>query len=149
MKMLIDRIREDRLKALKAKDEKRKNLLGVLIADACKDEKQPDDTTVIRFVKKFIENARENLRMLDSGAGPAAARGDAQREIDILMDFLPSQLTGDSLIEAVRKVIELGSIEAHPSNMGKVMKAMGEHHAGCYDGKEASEVVKGILSGKI
>lgn len=147
--MLIDRIREDRLKALKAKDEKRKNLLGVLIADACKDDKQPDDTTVIRFVKKFIENARENLRMLDAGAGSTAAREDAQREIDILLDFLPSQLTGDSLVEAVRKVIELESIEANPSNMGKVMKAMGVHHAGCYDGKEASEVVKGVLSGKI
>lgn len=147
--MLIDTIREDRLKALKAKDEKKKNLLGVLIGDACKDEKQPDDTTVIRFVKKFIENARENLRMLESGSGSSPGREDAQREIDILTEYLPSQLTGDSLIDAIRKVIELESIEPLPSNMGKVMKAMGVHHAGGYDGKEASELVKGILSGKL
>lgn len=147
--MLIDKIREDRLKALKAKDDKKKNLLGVLIGDACKDEKQPDDTTVIRFVKKFIENARENLRVLESGSGSPAGREETRREIDILTEYLPSQLTGDSLIEAIRGVIALEAIELLPANMGKVMKAMGVHHAGCYDGKEASELVKGILSGKL
>jgi uncharacterized protein YqeY len=145
--MLIDTIREDRLKALKAKDEKKKNLLGVLIADACKDNKQPDDTTVIRFVKKFIENARENLRVLEKGGGSSSVREDTQREIDILMQYLPSQLTGDSLAAAIRRVLELESIEPLPSNMGKVMKALGAHYAGSYDGKEASELVKGILSG--
>jgi len=145
--MLIDTIREDRLKALKAKDEKKKNLLGVLIADACKDNKQPDDTTVIRFVKKFIENARENLRVLEKGGGSSSVREDTQREIDILMQYLPSQLTGDSLAAAIRRVLELESIEPLPSNMGKVMKALGAHYTGSYDGKEASELVKGILSG--
>jgi len=147
--MLIDTIREDRLKALKAKDEKKKNLLGVLIADACKDEKQPDDTTVIRFVKKFIENARETLRVLESGTGSPAAREDARAEIDILIEYLPSQLTGAALADAIRRVMQLEAIEPLPSNMGKVMKALGVHHAGSYDGKEASEMVKGILSGKL
>lgn len=147
--MLIDTIREDRLKALKAKDEKKKNLLGVLIADACKDEKQPDDTTVIRFVKKFIENARETLRVLESGTGSPAAREDARAEIDILIEYLPSQLTGAALADAIRRVMQLEAIEPLPANMGKVMKAMGVHHAGSYDGKEASEMVKGILSGKL
>jgi uncharacterized protein YqeY len=33
--------------------------------------------------------------------------------------------------------------------MGKVMKALGTHHAGGYYGKEASEMVKGVLSGKL
>ena len=67
--MLIDTIREDRIKAMKARDEKKKSLLGVLVADACKDEKQPDDVTVVRFVKKFIENARENLQACEKGGG--------------------------------------------------------------------------------
>jgi uncharacterized protein len=146
--MLIERLREDRLKAMKSRDEKKKNLLGVLIADACKDEKQPDDTTVIRFVKKFIENAKENLLVLEKGGGAAGGKEDAQREIDILTDYLPTQLTGDSLAAAIRRVMMLEAIEALPPNMGKVMKAMGVHHAGEYDGKEASELVKGILSGK-
>jgi uncharacterized protein YqeY len=147
--MLIERIRKDRMNALKSKDEKKKNLLGVLIADACKDEKQPDDTTVVRFVKKFIENAKENLLALDKGCGSSAGKEDTQREIDILMEYLPTQLAGESLMEAIRRVITLEAIETLPSNMGKVMKAMGVHHAGEYDGKEASELVKGILSGKI
>jgi uncharacterized protein YqeY len=147
--MLIEKIKDDRIKALKAKDEKKKSLLGVLIADACKDEKQPDDMTVIRFVKKFIENARENLQVLEKGCGTPASKEDAQREIDILLEYLPSQLTGDPLIDAIRQVMSLEAIEAHPSNMGKVMKALGVHYAGRYDGKEASELVKGLLSGKI
>jgi uncharacterized protein YqeY len=147
--MLIEKIRKDRLKALKAKDEKKKNLLGVLIADACRDEKQPDDITVVRFVKKFIENAKENLLAFEKGSGSTASKEDAQREVEILTEYLPSQLTGEALIEAIRQVISLEAIEALPSNMGKVMKALGSHHAGGYDGKEASELVKGILSGKI
>ncbi len=146
--MLIEKIRADRLNAMKAKDEKKRNLLGVLIADACKDVKQPDDTAVVRFVKKFIENAKENLQALDKSGGTSTARDDTRREIDILMDYLPSQLTGDSLAEAIGKVMVLEAIEALPSNMGKVMKAMGVHYTGQYDGKEASELVKGILSGK-
>jgi uncharacterized protein len=147
--MLIERIREDRLKALKSKDEKKRNLLGVLIADACKDEKQPDDTTVVRFVKKFIENAKENLQALEKGGGASTGKEDARKEIDILTDYLPAQLAGASLMDAIRGVMTQEAIETLPSNMGKVMKAMGVHHAGEYDGKEASELVKGILSGKI
>lgn len=146
--MLIERIREDRMKAMKARDEKKKNLLGVLIADACKDEKQPEDAAVVRFVKKFIENARENLRILEEAGGASIAAEDARREIEVLMEYLPSQLTGDSLMEAIGKVMTLEAIEPLPSNMGKVMKALGVHYAGSYDGKEASELVKGMLSGK-
>jgi len=147
--MLIDKMREDRLHALKSRDEKKKNLLGVLIADACKDEKQPDDTTVIRFVKKFIENSKDNLAILEKGSGTTSSKDDAQKEIEILMEYLPSQLTGDSLKEAIRQVLTLDGIEPQPSNMGKVMKAMGIHFAGKYDGKEASEMVKAMLSGNI
>lgn len=146
--MLIEKMKEDRLKALKFRDEKKKNLLGVLIADACKDEKQPDDTTVIRFVKKFIENAKDNLAVLEKGSGTAASKEDAQKEIEILTEYLPSQLTGDALKEAIRQVLSLDGIEPQPSNMGKVMKALGVHYAGQYDGKEASEMVKALLSGK-
>jgi len=146
--MLIERMKEDRLKALKSRDEKKKNLLGVLIADACKDEKQPDDTTVIRFVKKFIENAKDNLAVLEKGSGATASKEDAQKEIEILTEYLPSQLTGDALKEAIRQALTLDGIELQPSNMGKVMKAMGVHFAGKYDGKEASEMVKALLSGK-
>ncbi|MRR55731.1 MAG: hypothetical protein EG822_14705 [Deltaproteobacteria bacterium] len=146
--MLIERMKEDRLKALKSRDEKKKNLLGVLIADACKDEKQPDDTTVVRFVKKFIENAKDNLAVLEKGSGAASSKDDAQKEIEILTEYLPSQLTGDALKEAIRQALTLDAIEPQPSNMGKVMKALGVHYAGQYDGKEASEMVKALLSGK-
>ncbi|MDD2319310.1 MAG: GatB/YqeY domain-containing protein [Geobacteraceae bacterium] len=147
--MLIEKIREDRIKALKAKDDKKKSLLGVLIADACKDVKQPDDMAVVRLVKKFIENAKENLQAFEKGGGSAANKEDAQREIEILGEYLPSQLTGDALVEAIRQVMTIETIESLPANMGKVMKALGTHHAGSYDGKEASELVKSILSGKI
>jgi len=147
--MLIERMKEERLKALKSRDEKKKNLLGVLIADACKDEKQPDDATVIRFVKKFIENAKDNLAVLEKGSGAAASKEDAQKEIEILTEYLPSQLTGDALKEAIHQALTLEGIEPQPSNMGKVMKALGIHFAGKYDGKEASEMVKSVLSGKI
>lgn len=146
--MLIERMKEDRLKALKSRDEKTKNLLGVLIADACKDEKQPDDTTVIRFVKKFIENAKDNLAVLEKGGGATAGKEDAQQEIAILTEYLPAQLTSDALKEAIRQTLTLEGIEPQPSNMGKVMKALGIHFAGQYDGKEASEMVKAVLSGK-
>ena len=74
---------------------------------------------------------------------------NAQREIEILTEYLPAELTGDALVAAIRHVMSLEGIEAVPANMGKVMKALGVHHAGGYDGREASGLVKGILSGEI
>jgi uncharacterized protein len=147
--MLIDKIRADRMSAMKIRDEKKKSLLGVLIADASKDEKQPDDTTVIRFVKKFIENAKETASAIEKGSGSPAGAADAQREIAILTEYLPTQLSGDQLVAAIRQVMADEAIEAVPANMGKVMKALGTRHAGSYDGKEASELVKSIVSGKL
>ncbi len=147
--MLIDRIRTERLQALKNKDEKRKSLLGVLIADACRDAKEPDDQAVIRFVKKFIDNARENVKALEQGDGSTQALGEARQEIAILTEYLPAQLTGDTLLEAIRGVLAQEDIAVQQASMGKVMKALTTRFAGQYDGKEASEVVKAILSGKL
>lgn len=147
--MLIDTIKLERMQALKNKDEKRKSLLGVLIADACRDTKEPDDQAVIRFVKKFIDNAKENVKALEQGDGSAQAIDEARQEIAILTEYLPTQLTGDALLEAIRRVLVQESIAIQPANMGTVMKALTARFAGQYDGKEASDVVKAILSGKL
>ncbi len=66
--MLIDRIKEDRLLALKARDELKKNLLGTLVAAATKDGKTPDDAAVLKTIRSF-------LKSLDETAGLLEARG--------------------------------------------------------------------------
>ena len=50
--MLIDQIKADRLAAMKARDELKKNLLGTLFAAATKDGKAPDDATVLRTIAR-------------------------------------------------------------------------------------------------
>ena len=87
--MLIDRIKEDRLLAMKARDEVKKNLLGTLVAAATKDGKAPDDAAVLKTIRLF-------LKSLDETAGLLEARGldtGVQRaERAILSAYLPQTL---------------------------------------------------------
>ena len=62
--MLIDTVRADRLAAMKARDELKKDLLGTLFAAAAKDSKTPDDASVVRTVRAFLKALDETIAAL-------------------------------------------------------------------------------------
>jgi uncharacterized protein YqeY len=67
-----------------------------------------------------------------------------ERELSVLLEFLPSQLTRQEINELVARVIaECGAQGA--KDMGRVMKGLMPHVSGRADGKLVSEVVKELL----
>lgn len=129
---LIEKINEDFMLAYKAKDMEKKDFLGVLKTEITKESKTPEDSYVVSKIKSMIKNA-EATSSLSEG------------ELQILNNYLPKQLSEDSLREIIKDVIEKNNIES-PKEMGKVMSFLKTGFDGQYDGKLASTITKELLN---
>ena len=139
--MLIERIRADRLAAMKARDELRKNLLGTLVAAATKDAKVPDDAAVTRTIRSFLKSLEETIALLESKGQDA---GPARAERAILEAYLPRALTQAELAASVQEIVA-GLPERSPKAMGQVMAALKARHGDALDARAASALVKAAL----
>lgn len=140
--MLIERIRQDRLAAMKARDELTKNLLGTLIAAASKDAKEPDDATVLKTVRSFVKSLDETIAAL---ARAGKDHGLQDREKAVLEGYLPRTLSDTELRASVAEVVA-GLPERSPKAMGQVMAALKAKHGEALDARAASALVKAALS---
>ena len=144
--MLIDQIRDDMIAARKADDAVAKSLLITLFSEAQmvgknKRNSASTDEEVIGVIRKFAANAEETERLLQARGQQTQAQ---RRELEILAAYLPTQMTQQGLESAVRVIVaDLGVSGAKA--MGAVMAELKTRHAGTYDGKLASQVVKSIL----
>ena len=140
--MLIDRIREDRLLAMKARDDARKNLLGTLFAAATKDNKQPDDASVVRTIRSFVKSLEETVSLVESRGGDAGAQ---RAELAILAGYLPQTLSEAELLASIDAIMaELP--DRSPKAMGQVMAALKERHGDALDSRAASALVRSALA---
>lgn len=121
------------------------------------------DEKVIVTVKKFLKNTEETLRILDAefeqvmGHSPHDSKtyilGDkgrvfmesrtpkwqaVKREIQILNEYLPQQMSETQLRTAIDK-FKSENIDA---NVGSIMAYLKANFAGLYDGKLASQLAK-------
>ncbi|MEK0085320.1 GatB/YqeY domain-containing protein [Benzoatithermus flavus] len=139
--MLIERIRADRLAAMKARDELRKNLLGTLVAAATKDAKVPDDAAVTRTIRSFLKSLEETIALLESKGQDA---GPQRAERAILEAYLPRALTQAELAASVQEIVA-GLPERSPKAIGQVMAALKARHGDALDARAASALVKAAL----
>lgn len=97
------------------------------------------DDEVVAVVAKFIKGVDETIKVL----GPtknADALSKAQAERTTLERYMPKQLSDAELEAFVRARVAAGD------NMGGVMAALKAEHAGRYDGKRASQIVRDALA---
>ena len=103
-----------------------------------------DDVLITEVLQKMAKQRRESIEMFD--AGGRAELADAERnELAVIESFMPAQMDE----EAARKVIgaivaELGALSV--KDMGRVMAAVKERHAGEIDMARASGLVKAALT---
>jgi uncharacterized protein YqeY len=140
--MLIDRIREDRLLAMKARDDARKNLLGTLFAAATKDNKQPDDASVVRTIRSFVKSLDETISLIESRGGDAGAQ---RAELAILAGYLPQTLSEAELLTSIDAIVA-ALPDRSPKAMGQVMAALKERHGDALDSRAASSLVRAALA---
>lgn len=101
------------------------------------------DPEILRLLQGMIKQRRESIALYRQGDRPElAAREEA--EIAVIESFLPRQMSADEIAAAARAAIAaLGA--AGPKDMGRVMAALRERHAGTIDMGRAGAVVKELL----
>jgi uncharacterized protein YqeY len=103
-----------------------------------------DDVTVIEILQKMIKQRRESVAMFEQGARQELADAETA-EIEIIEGFLPRQMNEDEAKAAIDAIVaETGASSL--KDMGRVMAAMKERHAGALDMSKASALVKARLS---
>ncbi len=139
---MIERIKADRLAAMKSRDELEKNLLSTLVAAATKDSKAPDDAAVAKTLRSFLKSLEETIGLLQSKGLDA---GQKRAEADILQGYLPQPLSELALRVSIDEVVA-GLPDRSPRAMGQVMAALKERHGDALDSRAASALVRAALS---
>lgn len=102
------------------------------------------ETEVFSVIQTLAKQRRESIDQFKQGGREDLAAKEA-RELEILIRFLPAQLSSSEVQSVVQKhVKELGA--QGQKDMGRVIKAVMQELAGKADGKMVSDVVKSILS---
>ncbi|MCP4652008.1 MAG: GatB/YqeY domain-containing protein [Candidatus Omnitrophica bacterium] len=143
--MLTDKIYQDYVTALKAKNKQKSEFLSFVRAafknksiELKKDSLSDDEIlAVLKTQKKRLQDTKDSVA--------SSKRQDlieqAEREITILNEYLPKAMDESELIEIIDKVIqETGA--SSPKDMGAVMKEVIARSAGRADSKKISEIVK-------
>lgn len=152
--MLRNQITETMKTAMKAKDQialASVRLIQAALKDrdiAARSSGNMDgisDDEILSMLQSMIKQRRDSIEMYEQGGRPELAEREAQ-EIDIIEKFLPEQMDDDAVTAAIAKVIT--ELEASSmKDMGRVMAALKERHAGSMDFGKASAQVKAQLSG--
>lgn len=140
--MLFERLQKESLEARKARDTVRAGVLTTAISQvkalAIDDgHRAPNDGDVLKVVRQFLKACEENLALAAQGKMDAARAEQFKIERDVLLSYLPQQMSADDLKAAIAK--------SGAANIGEVMKYLKANHDGQYDGKLASQVAKEVL----
>ena len=102
------------------------------------------DQDILDLLQKMVRQRRESIELFEKGDRQDLADKEAE-EIEVIQRFLPKQLDPDQVRGAVQEVIE--ELEAATiKDMGRVMAALKERHAGRMDFGKASALVKERLA---
>ena len=103
-----------------------------------------DDVLVTEVLQKMIKQRRESIALYEQGGRQELA--DAEKaEVEVIEGFLPRQMTEDEAKAAIDAIVaETGADSV--KDMGRVMAAVKERHAGRMDMSRASALVKARLS---
>ncbi|MCE6959598.1 GatB/YqeY domain-containing protein [Cereibacter sphaeroides] len=144
---LLSRIQADALAARKARAPVA-GVLVTLIGEVNKETKlfnparDLTDDEVLGLVRKFLKNIDQTLQILNDAGGTASdAIAKARTEKAALEVYMPRQMSAEELAAFARGKLAGGA------NLGAIMAALKAEHAGLYDGKLASEVVRGVIAG--
>ena len=145
----------DRLKeAMKARDARTLSAVRLILATLKERDvaargagkaAEIEESEIPRMLQGMIKQRRESAALYEQGKRPELAAKERE-EIAVIESFLPRQMGQDEIAAAAQAAIaETGAAGAR--DMGKVMAALRERHAGTIDLARAGAVVKQLLGG--
>jgi uncharacterized protein YqeY len=104
-----------------------------------------NDDDLLSLLQKMIKQRQESVELYEKG-GRAELAAQEREEIAIIAAYLPKQMSDSEAKAAIAAVVkDIGA--AGMKDIGKVMAALKERHAGKMDFGKASPIVKALLAG--
>ncbi|MDI9514259.1 MAG: GatB/YqeY domain-containing protein [Clostridiaceae bacterium] len=133
--------------AMKARDTVRKDTIQLIRSAILQIEKDKKiilgDDEITEVLARELKSRRDALSDIEK-SGRADLKEKADREIEIILGYMPRQLSREELETIVREAIdETGALSL--KDMGKVMKAVMPKVKGRADGNIVNDIVKGLL----
>ena len=145
---LKERLAADLKTAMKEKNVVRKNVVQMVRAGVLQIEKDKlttlDDDGVLDVIAKQLKQRRDSLPDYEK-SGREDLIAELKAEMDVLMEYLPQQLTREELEVIVADAVKTTGASSM-KDMGKVMAAVMPQTKGRADGKMINEIAQGMLS---
>jgi uncharacterized protein YqeY len=146
---LKDRLTEDLKQAMRQGDERRKSTIRLVRAAItnAKIERGKDlsEDEVLAVIAKQAKQRRESVAEF-AKAGRQDLVDQEEEELQILLSYLPAQMSRHEIEVAARQVIaEVGATSM--AQMGEVMRRLMSQLKGKADGSLVNQVVREILTG--
>ena len=148
MSTLLNRLQTEMKIALKSKDTDRLSVVRMLISEIKKEQidkkRELSDSEVLTVIQRYAKQRRDAIEQYKKANRQDLVEKE-QKELNIVLEFLPKQLTEEEIVKIVDKTIEeVGA--ASIKDMGKVMKSVMEKVKGRADGSLVSKIVRKKLS---
>jgi uncharacterized protein YqeY len=147
---MTERLNEDLKTAMKAREEGKLRLSVIRMAKAAVknqeiQKSQPlTEEEILQVISKELKMRRDILPEYEK-AGRHESAETIKAEIEILLEYLPKQLTEAEILTLIRETVRETGAQG-PADMGKVMGRLSALTRGQADGKTVSALVKQELS---
>ena len=145
---LKERLAEDLKSSMKNKDTVRKNtvqLVRTAVLQVEKDKKITlEDEDILDVIAKQLKQRKDSLPEYEK-SGREDLISELKREMEVLMEYLPEQLTEDELRPIVEEAVKSVGAESM-KDMGKVMEYVMPKVKGRADGKAVSAIAKSLFN---
>ena len=144
---LKEQLTADMKDAMKNKEKNRLAVIrmvrGAIRQQEIDGQKELGEDDVIAVISKEVKMRRDSIEEFQKG-GRQDLVDKTQAEIDVLMPYLPAQLSEDEVRELVKAAVEQTGAST-PKDMGKVMGVLMPKVKGRADGKMVNTIVKSFL----
>ena len=146
---LKEQLTNDMKEAMKAHEKDRLAVIrmvrGAIRQQEIDGKKELNDDDVIAVISKEVKMRKDSIDEFTKG-GRDDLVAKTQAEIDVLLPYLPQQLTEDEVRALVEAAVAKTNA-ATPKDMGKVMGVLMPQVKGRADGKMVNTIVRSFLQG--
>ena len=145
---LKERLMADLKEAMKSKDKLRKDVITMVRAAIKQKEVDErvelDDADIENIISKQLKEKKSSIDEFKKGNREDLVK-QTNDEIEILLKYLPEQLSDEELKEIIKKVIDENEITSM-KDIGKLMKNVMPLIKGKADGKQVNVIAKELLN---
>ena len=146
---LKERLQSDLKDAMRQGDKQRRDTLRLVLSSLHNAEIDArgdlDDDGVLSVLTKEAKQRRESIEEFRKG-GREEKAAEEEAELEVISGYLPEALSREEVLAAAKEVIQESGASSM-KDIGKVMPTLMQRLQGRADGREASDVVRELLSG--